>query len=154
MAIGFWPTESVTALANDTFLRQPLPLAHTKLVSHPEFVTTSQLVAQLFVPHAKPDAQLFATAPQAPMLQSMSVSIVPEHVEAPQLLVGYAHSIADPPLHEPAHRVPLPAQEGCELCGAPEATIVHVPSAPATSGMSHAWHCPAHEPSQQTPSTQ
>ena len=60
-----------------------------------------------------------------PVVQSVSIAHVDEH--APALHVAYA----------PQLRVP---------CGAPELTVVQVPS---LLGKSHAWHAEPHAPSQQ-----
>jgi hypothetical protein len=51
----------------------------------------------------------------------------------------------------PPHADPSEAQALRNPCGAPEVTVVHVPTLPATS---HACHWPLQALSQQTPSTQ
>lgn len=90
-------------------------------------------------------------ASQAPLpLQS---AIRPPLHPGPQTVFpsGYAQAIADLPSQVPAQPCPSSAQALRFVpCGLPT-MVVQLPAVPAAS---HAWHCPSHAVSQQTPSTQ
>jgi hypothetical protein len=62
---------------------------------------------------------------------------------------GYPHCVALLPSHVPPHALPSEAQ-ACRDPWGPPATLVQVPTWPATS---QAWHCPPQAALQQTPST-
>jgi hypothetical protein len=93
------------------------------------------------VPHA-PDPSHPAALVATPLVQEGALHVV--------LAPGYAHAVRPLPSQLPPHVVPLPAHAARVPTGAPVAAP-HVPIDPATL---HASHCPAHAPSQQTPSTQ
>jgi hypothetical protein len=74
-----------------------------------------------------------------------------EHVCVRQLVdaPGYVQAVAVPP-HMPPHAVPSVAHAARDPCGAPDVSVVHVPTWPVAS---HAWHCPEQAVVQHTPST-
>lgn len=86
-----------------------------------------------------------------PLHTDAVVTLPAEQVAAVQTvaLSGKAQAIASVPLHWALH-LPVPPQAARGLTGSP-LMVLHLPTEPVSL---HDWHCPAHLPSQQTPSTQ
>jgi hypothetical protein len=117
--------------------------------------STAQVVLQAVAPHvyAPQDCVVRAGHEPAPAQLAGSVSTpfvqeAPRHWVAPP---GYPQAVALDPLQVPPQTEPSVAQAAREPCGAPELTVVQVPTLLVTS---HAWHWPLQALSQQTPSTQ
>jgi hypothetical protein len=90
---------------------------------------------------------------QAPLLLQYEAGMCPlaEQLSFWQILsVGILHAVALEPSHSPWH-TPVPGQAVRLPRGAPEVTVLHVPTLPFSA---QAWHCLEHRSLQQTLSTQ
>jgi hypothetical protein len=117
----------------------------THVPPHTPVATTHAFAQTIGVP-----AGQFPLASQTAEL----IWVLPEQEELRHLFAGYAHVVVVVPLHCPgqAGSPPQRARAGIAVrCGAPEGTVLHVPTEPLRS---HAWHWPAQARSQQTPSMQ
>jgi hypothetical protein len=103
--------------------------------------------SQVSAVHGFESSQTSSEPEQVPDSQASSIV---QASPSSQVEVGNEHSVELVPSQVATHS-PTPAQGVLPPCGGPSVTVVHVPSSPPTS---HASHCPSHDPSQQTPSTQ